>query len=77
MREAMTTAEAPFKAEDQALEHATVRTLRQERLKARVPALVQALVAQSIPTRQAVNAVALHTGLSEGYIHRIYFGRRK
>lgn len=77
VRAALGTAEQPFREEDAALEQATVRVLRQERLRTRVPVLVQALLNRGIGSRQACLAVALHTGLHEKHVQRLYYERRR
>lgn len=76
VRVALAEAEQPFRAEDEQLERATVRVLRQERLRSRIPVLVQALLDRTVPLRRAIAAVALHTGLSEGHVRRLYYERK-
>ena len=76
-REALAKAENPFRLEDQELERATIRTLRDTRLRARVPVLVDAAVGQGLCLVDAINLVALHLGVSFGYVRMYYYGRKR
>ena len=75
-REALGRAEEPFRLEDQELERATIRTLRETRLRSRVPVLVDAAMAQGLCLVDALNLVALHLGLSYGHTRRLFYRGR-
>jgi hypothetical protein len=77
IRDALAQVEAPHREEDTRLEQALLRAARSERLRSRVPALVRAALSSHCSTRQAIQAVALHAGLSESYIRALYYGPRR
>lgn len=75
VREALDACDAPQRQEDERLEVALLRAARAERLRARVPALVRAAMGTGISVRQAIQAVALHSGLSEAYVKALYYAK--
>jgi hypothetical protein len=75
VRLALSEAEKPFLDEDARLEAATLRALRQERLRARVSVLVRAAIEGGLTTRSAIQVVELHTGLSAGHVRRLFYRR--
>lgn len=76
VREALATAEEPFREEDARLEEAILRSLREQRLRARVQALLQAARGRGLSLRQAFTAVSLHAGLADGLVRQIHYRRR-
>lgn len=75
VRAALRDAEAPLREEDARLEEATLRALRVERLRARVPILVRAALAQGLSLRDAFLVVEIHSGVSMGHIRRLFYRR--
>lgn len=75
LRQAIEEANAAFQREDEDLERATLKALRETRLQARVPVLCAAAraVRPNLSVRRMLIAVSLVTGISRTWVETLYY----